>query len=366
MGRTYGQTARESRRSSARLPACTSAPTARRWRPSIASEDVHLIECATGAIHRIVSGQADHPRQTTIAFSPDSTRLATAVAGRAKGGDPDPVSIWETATGRRLATFPGRSEELENLHLYARRSIVADIEQVGRSSVAAGAGRRRQGPAACRSQGRGVVAGLFARRPHRGHRQRRLRARPDHQAVGHGDGPIDGAWQGGEGTVASLAFSPDGRLLASGHLEARDNVRIWDAATGRRLATLEGHTDRVRAVAFAPDGKSLATASSDGTVRLWDVASWRERNVLHGHADTVHAVAFSPDGKTLASAGNDGDVRLWDLQSIDDANFATPCSPQPVQPDGAGVRSRRQDARRGRRSGLDRPSGTSTGRHPSG
>ncbi len=95
----------------------------------------------------------------------------------------------------------------------------------------------------------------------------------------------------------------------------RNNVRIWDVATGRPLATLEGHTDRVRAVAFAPDGKSLATASSDGTVRLWDVASWRERSVLKGHADSVHAVAFSPDGKTLASAGNDGDVRLWDLSN---------------------------------------------------
>ena len=115
-------------------------------------------------------------------------------------------------------------------------------------------------------------------------------------------GRLSRAWQGGEGTVAALAFSPDGRTLASGHLMQRKNVRIWDAATGRLLTTLDGHTDRVRALAFAPDGNSLATASSDGTVRLWDVASWRERSVLKGHTDAVHAVAFSPDGKTLASA----------------------------------------------------------------
>ena len=70
------------------------------------------------------------------------------------------------------------------------------------------------------------------------------------------------------------------------------------SVSGRRLATVGGHTDRVRAVGFAPDDKSLATASSDGKVRLWKATRGARRKVLHGHTDTVHAVAFSADGNT--------------------------------------------------------------------
>ena len=125
--------------------------------------------------------------------------------------------------------------------------------------------------------------------------------------------PIGDPLEGHTPFVNSVAFSPDGRTLAS----ASDDrtIIVWDLATRQPIAgPLEGHTGPVYSVVFSPDGRTLASASADGTIIVWDLAIRRPiGDPLEGHTDSVWRVAFSPDGRTLASASDDRTIILWDL-----------------------------------------------------
>jgi len=123
--------------------------------------------------------------------------------------------------------------------------------------------------------------------------------------------------KGHGGTVWGVVFSPDGKRLVSSSSD--QTLKVWDAANGQEMLTLRGHKDAVEGFALSPDGKQLASAGFDGTVKLWDPVSGQETLALQGHTDAVRMVAFSPDGKRLASASNDGTVKVWDIASDPEA-----------------------------------------------
>ena len=113
--------------------------------------------------------------------------------------------------------------------------------------------------------------------------------------------------------VLSVAFSPDGQTLASASWDG--TIRLWDPNTGKLKRTLTEHEGGVGSVAFSPDGKVLVSGSADQTVRLWNAKTWKLERTLTGHTHIVDSVAFSPNGNMLASGSRDQTIRLWNLHT---------------------------------------------------
>jgi uncharacterized caspase-like protein len=154
-------------------------------------------------------------------------------------------------------------------------------------------------------------------------------------------------------SVTSLAFTNDGRTLATGGVETKSNldlaammnaartqkpkkgqttpdyadmmkdfkveavgrVQLWDVASGREIAAIKGHGRGVSKVAFSRDGKLLASGGTDSTIKLWDVSTQKELVTLTGHTAPIESMDFSPDGRLLASASDDGGTFIWDTKT---------------------------------------------------
>jgi len=227
-----------------------------------------LWDVATGRELRTLAGHTG--LVGSVAFSPDGRMLAS-------GAGDHKIQLWDVATGRELRTLIGRTETVWSVAFSPDGQTLAsgsDGQTITLWDVST-----PYSPLSIRPSGR-VLRTL----------------------TGHAD------------RVSSIAFSPDGSILASG--SGDETIKLWDVSTGRVLRTLTGHTDTVRSVAFSPDGQTLASGSFDNTIKLWDVGTGRELRTLTGHTNAVYSVAFSPDGQMLASGSYDHTINLWDVDRI--------------------------------------------------
>jgi WD40 repeat protein len=122
------------------------------------------------------------------------------------------------------------------------------------------------------------------------------------------------------GPSLNVAFSPDGRRLATGG--EGNTVKIWDLQNGLELQTLRGHSGEVYTLAFSPDeeGRWVASAGEDSAVKIWDSHTGKLVRSFRGHTGLVSSVAFSPDGRLLVSGSRDHTVKVWDLTPLSEVS----------------------------------------------
>ncbi|RKU22766.1 hypothetical protein C6499_19385 [Candidatus Poribacteria bacterium] len=230
--------------------------------------DIRLQDAGTGEEKMRLTGHTWGMH--SMALSPDGDTLAS-------GSEDMTIRLWDMRTGAHKKTLNGHQHRVYSVAFSPDGKILAsgsDDNTVRLWRVDTGETER-------------ILTG------HAG----------EYEGIDNGPSSIEG--------VKSVAFSPDGKTLASG---GGDNViHLWDIGTGKRKMTLVGHTHWVFSLAFSPDGRTLASGSVDSDIRLWDPHTGQHKKTLTGHTAWVRSIAFSSDGKTLVSGSDDGSVLIWEI-----------------------------------------------------
>ncbi|WP_339385303.1 WD40 repeat domain-containing protein [Aetokthonos hydrillicola] len=273
------------------------------------SEDrtVKLWDVQTGECLKTLTGHTHWVR--TVAFSPDGKTLAS-------GGGDGTVKLWDVRDGTKVKVLEGHNQRLRALAFSPDGSTLAS----GSGDHTVKLWDVSEGKCMKTLHGHSGRLTSLAFNPD----GTILASGGEDQAVRCWDvseGKCLKTWQGYASGIRAVAFSPKGTILASGNEDS--TVKLWDARTNQQLKmitssagsaiTLQGHTGWVSSVAFSPDGTMLASASSDQTLKLWDVLQGKCLKTLLGHTRWISSVAFSPDETTLASCSGDSTLRLWNI-----------------------------------------------------